>query len=65
MGGAALLIYYKDFDNRYPDWVPVSYELRRENPLETTGSKYAGLPNENNTKAWDDLIMRLCSIRTI
>jgi hypothetical protein len=49
----------KDFNNRYPDWVPISYELRHENPLENPESKFAGMPNEANTKAWDDLIARL------
>ncbi|KAK9419076.1 putative Tat pathway signal sequence [Seiridium unicorne] len=45
-----------DFDSRYPDWVPISYELLHENPLENPQSKFDGMPNEANTKAWDDLI---------
>ncbi|KAM7186870.1 protein of unknown function (DUF3328) domain containing protein [Naviculisporaceae sp. PSN 640] len=46
-----------DYDRRYPDWVPISYELHREDEMSAGASKYAGLPNESNTKAWDDLII--------
>ncbi|KAK9780442.1 putative Tat pathway signal sequence [Seiridium cardinale] len=45
-----------DFDSRYPDWVPISYELLHENPLENPQNKFDGMPNQANTKAWDDLI---------
>ncbi|KAK4212131.1 hypothetical protein QBC37DRAFT_425467 [Rhypophila decipiens] len=45
-----------DFDNRYKDWVPVTYELRAENALENPPSDFMGMPNEKNTKAWDELI---------
>jgi len=47
-----------DFDNRYADWVPVSYELRAEYALENPDSTFAGMPDAANTKAWDDLIAR-------
>ncbi|KAI1824327.1 hypothetical protein F4861DRAFT_506432 [Xylaria intraflava] len=45
-----------NFDHRYPDWIPVSYEVRDEYAAENEPSPFMGRPNEQNTKAWDDLI---------
>lgn len=47
-----------DFDNRYPDWIPISYELRAEYALENPQSDYTGMPSDINTRAWDRLITR-------
>ncbi|KAI0438429.1 hypothetical protein F4803DRAFT_534986 [Xylaria telfairii] len=44
------------FDHRYQDWIPVSYEVRDEYAAENEPSPFMGRPNEQNTKAWDDLI---------
>lgn len=52
---------HTDYDNRYPDWVPVSYELQREDALDHIETEFSGMPNDANTKAWDDLITRGCS----
>jgi len=50
-----------DFDRRYPNWVPISYEIQQEDLFAAHESEYTGPPNETNTKAWDDLIIReLC-----
>jgi hypothetical protein len=49
---------YTDYDNRYPDWVPISYDLRAEYALETPESEFTGMPNKENTKAWDEIITR-------
>jgi hypothetical protein len=46
------------FDNRYPDWVPKTYELHEEYGAKDAESKYSGMPNDENTKAWDELIQR-------
>ncbi|KAI0395497.1 hypothetical protein F5Y17DRAFT_192598 [Xylariaceae sp. FL0594] len=45
-----------NFDNRYHDWIPISYEIRDEYAAENQPSPFMGMPNEENTKAWDDLI---------
>ncbi|KAI1753270.1 hypothetical protein F4782DRAFT_545880 [Xylaria castorea] len=45
-----------DFDNRYPSWIPVFYEVREEYAAENEPSPFMGRPNVQNTKAWDDLI---------
>lgn len=55
---------YTDYDNRYPDWIPVSYELQREDALDKVKNEFSGMPNDANTKAWDDLITRWCSSPT-
>lgn len=52
---------HTDYDNRYPDWVPVSYELQREDALDKVKTQFSGMPDNVNTKAWDDLITRWCS----
>ncbi|KAF2113245.1 hypothetical protein BDV96DRAFT_648217 [Lophiotrema nucula] len=47
-----------NWDNRYSNWVPVEWEVRKENALDDDAvSEFTGLPNDNNTKAWDDLIL--------
>jgi hypothetical protein len=46
------------FDNRCPDWIPRRYELQPEYGAGETESEYSGLPNDNNTQAWDSLIQR-------
>ncbi|KAI1269177.1 hypothetical protein F5Y18DRAFT_423420 [Xylariaceae sp. FL1019] len=45
-----------NFNTRYPDWIPVSYEIRAEYAAENAPSPFMGRPNEHNTQAWDDLI---------
>lgn len=52
---------YTDYDNRYTDWIPVSYELQREDALYRVKTEFDGMPNDANTKAWDDLIIRRSS----
>ncbi|KUI70080.1 hypothetical protein VM1G_11685 [Cytospora mali] len=34
----------------------MSYELQREDALDKVKTEFAGMPNNTNTKAWDDLI---------
>ncbi|CAG8948742.1 hypothetical protein HYFRA_00001863 [Hymenoscyphus fraxineus] len=44
------------FDNRFPNWVPVYYELKKEHSLKTPESDFTRLPNNKNRKAreqWD------------
>ncbi|KUI54509.1 hypothetical protein VP1G_10666 [Cytospora mali] len=47
---------YTDYDNCYPDWISVSYELQREDALDKVKTEFSGMPDDANTKAWDDLI---------
>jgi hypothetical protein len=46
------------FDNRYPNWIPRRYELQPEYGAGETESELSGLPNDNNTQAWDSFIQR-------
>ncbi|KAI0886415.1 uncharacterized protein GGS22DRAFT_187657 [Annulohypoxylon maeteangense] len=54
-----------DVSSYYSDWVPISHELLREEALDTPETKFTGLPNDVNTKAWDDLITREYSLQII
>ncbi|KAF2190063.1 hypothetical protein K469DRAFT_759479 [Zopfia rhizophila CBS 207.26] len=51
------------FDRQLPHLVPKNYELRKEYSSDHAHNKYTGLPNENNTKAWDDLVKRVILIQ--
>lgn len=53
-----------DYENRYPNWVPVSYELQREDAVDKVKTEFSGMPNDANTKAWDELITRSFSPAT-